>query len=144
MSTIKTPDTSAPAIVLYTDSISHRIARLVHDHPKELFTRGQLLAAADRKVAKDEVLTAIPSPSEVTTDKGRSATVQLDKLLRSGLLIRVKGEGARARVDGSAIEQWLYGAGPVPLKRVRLMAASALRPEKMSAKVRAAKAATTC
>lgn len=126
----------AERIVVYYDSITHRMLRLLNDYPEQEFTRGQLLAASERPVARPEKLTPIPLPSETTVGRPRSATVQLANLLSRQMMSRRQGAGPRTRGDGSDIDQWLYTVGRVRLHspRVLMREQSAMRPGMKPAK----------
>lgn len=120
----------ADRIVIYYDSITHRMLRLVNDYPDHAFTRGQLLAASEQPVVAHTKLTPIPPLTEATTGRTRSATVQLSSMLRNGLLTRMQDDGPRTRLDGSGIPQWFYKRGRVTLyhARVEVRPPSSMRP----------------
>lgn len=105
-----------PTIYMHHDSVSHRMARLVHDHPRKRFTTAQLLAASMNAVREGEP-TLIPAEDLTVRAAPRSATAQIRALLYKGILKRV--------ADG----QWLYSAGPTTLDKVHITRSSFHRPK---------------
>lgn len=115
-------------LVIYTDSISHRIAALLHTYPTEYFTAAQLVDAASRPMGRGRMAPVRPS-REVTQARGsRTCATQVSRLLAVGLMVRRMGEGPLIGRRGVPLEQYLYAAGPTPLAGVRLLCASGVRP----------------
>jgi hypothetical protein len=83
---------------LYYDSITHRVALMLHQAPRVWFTTGSLAEAA--RVPVCETMFAQVEYADMP-DHWRLATQYLRRLERGGYAIR-KRQGAR----------WLYRAGP--------------------------------
>jgi hypothetical protein len=112
-------------MVLCHDSVSHRILRAVYAQPDQRLFLGQLLKATEVSV-EDPLPT--PLPNQASNQAPRSATVQIERLLASPYLRRERTTGARERLDGTTILQWVYFAGDAPLVDITFRPSSPRRP----------------
>ena len=114
---------SSHPIVIYRDSITHRMLHLLHSYPTEKFTMGQLLAATQMPVPVDGAPPPRPPADVPTRATSRSCTTQITRMLAYGLAAR------SVRVLTATSSQYEYTAGPVGPGWWTLRAPAAWRPE---------------
>lgn len=119
------PNGSHPYLVVYRDSITHRMLHLLHSYPTQEFTLGQLMAATVTPVPADNKAPAIaPGSTSARQATSRSATSQLTRMLAHGMAVRT----LRQTGAGTA-SQYLYKAGPMGPGYWMMRATAAWRPE---------------
>lgn len=111
-----------PAIRFFRDSISHRMAHLLHSYPDEAFSHGQLMEAARQEVPPRGGRPKRPDPASVQKRGDSTHSVQIARLLAANVIKRKLEPGPLVDKAGSTVpkEQLMYRAGKTSLDKVHI------------------------